>query len=89
MLEPSGRSWGNSTTTSARGCGRLPVTPALADKTAAVCARLPRTAFLRAADAVHLISAREHGLPEIYTNDRHMSAAAHHFRLKVRTVEAR
>ena len=42
----------------------LPVTPALADKTAAVYARLPRTAFLRAADAVHLISAREHRLPE-------------------------
>ena len=42
--------------------------------------------FLRAADALHLICAQEHGLREIYTNDRHMSAAARHFRLKPMTV---
>jgi hypothetical protein len=38
---------------------------------------------------VHLVSAREHGLREIYTNDRHMSAAARHFRLRPMTVAAR
>lgn len=64
----------------------LPVTTALVAKTAATFARLPRPLFLRAADALHLICAQEHGLPEIYTNDRHMSAAARHFRLKPMTV---
>lgn len=67
----------------------LPVTRAVADRTAAVFARLPRALFLRAADALHLVSAQEHGLHEIYTNDRQLSAAAHHFRLKPRTVGAR
>jgi len=64
----------------------LPLTSELAARTAAAFARLPRPVFLRAADAVHLICAQEHGLAEIYTNDRHMSAAARHFRLKPKTV---
>jgi uncharacterized protein len=51
----------------------LPLTSALATRTAAAFARLPRRVFLRAGDALHLICAQEHGLPEIYTNDRHMS----------------
>ena len=67
----------------------LPLTTALAAKTAAAFARLPRPMFLRAADALHLICAQEHGLAEIYTNDRHMSAAARHFRLKPMTVSPR
>ena len=64
----------------------LPFTAALATKTATAFAKLPRPVFLRAADALHLISAQEHGLTEIYTNDRHMLAAARHFRLKAMTV---
>ena len=64
----------------------LPLTSALVTAAAAAFARLPRVVFLRAADAVHLMCASEHGLAEIYTNDRHMSAAARHFRLKARTV---
>ena len=64
----------------------LPFTTALAATTAAAFARLPRPVFLRAADALHLICAQEHGLAEIYTNDRHMSAAARHFRLKPKAV---
>ena len=67
----------------------LPLTSTLAARTTAVFARLPRPVFLRAADALHLICAQEHGLPEIYTNDRHMSAAARHFRLKPMTVALR
>jgi len=67
----------------------LPLTSALAAKTVAAFARLPRPVFLRSADALHLICAQEHGLPEIYTNDRHLSAAAHRFRLKVLTVKSR
>jgi predicted nucleic acid-binding protein len=50
---------------------------------------MPRTVFLRAADALHLTCAQEHGVPEIYTNDRHMVAAARHFRLKPMTVGPR
>jgi hypothetical protein len=34
------------------------------------------------------MAAQEHGLREVYTNDRHMSAAARYFRLKGRTVRA-
>lgn len=67
----------------------LPITPALATTAAAAFARLPRSVFLRAADALHLVCAREHGLPEIYTNDRHMAAAARHFRVKPMTVASR
>ena len=64
----------------------LPLTSTLAARTAAAFARLPRQVFLRAADELHLICAQEHGLMEIYTNDRHMAAAARHFRLKPKTV---
>jgi uncharacterized protein len=64
----------------------LPLTVPLAAKAAAAFARLPRRVFLRAADALHLICAQEHGLPEIYTTDRHMASAAPHFRLKPMTA---
>ena len=67
----------------------LPLTTALAAKTVAAFTRLPRPVFLRSADALHLSCAHEHGLPEIYTNDRHMTAAARYFRLKPRTVASR
>jgi len=64
----------------------LPLTTAIAARAAAAFARLPRATFLRGADALHLTCAQEHGLAELYTNDRHMSAAARHFRLKILTV---
>jgi predicted nucleic acid-binding protein len=60
----------------------LPLTGALAARATAAFVGMPRPLFLRAADALHLVCAQEHGLAEIYTNDRHMSAAARHFRLK-------
>jgi predicted nucleic acid-binding protein len=64
----------------------LPLTTPLAARAAAAFVGLPRSVFLRAGDALHLVSAQEHGLHEIYTNDRHMSSAARHFRLKAMTV---
>ena len=60
----------------------LPVTSALVAQVRQSFAALPSTIFLRAADAVHLVCAREAGFQEIYTNDRHMLAAAPHFGLK-------
>ena len=59
----------------------LPLTPSLIAKVRDTFATLPSTVFLRAADALHLVCAREAGFQEIYTNDRHMLAAAPHFGL--------
>jgi predicted nucleic acid-binding protein len=36
----------------------------------------PRNLYLRAGDALHLITAQGLGEPEIWTNDRHLLAAA-------------
>ena len=41
---------------------------------------------LRSADAIHLISAREHGHDAIYSNDAHVLAAAPAFGLRGMTV---
>ncbi len=43
--------------------------------------RLPANIFLRSADAVHLTCAREHGLSQVHSNDRHLKLAAPHFGL--------
>ncbi len=57
----------------------LPVTSVLLERTFARIRELPRNAYVRAGDAVHLAAASEHGYREIYTNDRHMLASAHYF----------
>ena len=60
----------------------LPVTPELVESACARMASLPAAVFLRAADTLHLACAADAGLKEIYSHDRHLLAAAPHFKLK-------
>ena len=60
----------------------MPLTDAILDRVEAVFATAPATTYLRAADALHLATAAEHGFAEIYSNDRHLLAAAPLFGLR-------
>jgi predicted nucleic acid-binding protein len=64
----------------------LPVTAGLLDAVQVAFERLPKGRFLRAADALHLASARDHGFKTIYSNDKHLLAAAGDFGLKAVNV---
>jgi predicted nucleic acid-binding protein len=64
----------------------VPVTGNLLRKTAVLVVSAPPDLFLRTADAVHLMTAREIGEQEIWANDRHMLAAAPYFGLIGRSV---
>ncbi len=64
----------------------IPVNDALLRRTATFVRGLPPTVPLRAGDAIHLATALEAGEPEIWTNDRHLLAAANHFGIVGRSV---
>lgn len=64
----------------------IPVTEALLRRTGILMVSAPREIFLRTADAVHLTTAQELGEREVWTNDRHMLAAAPYFGLIGRSV---
>lgn len=64
----------------------VPVGDALLRRTSALILSGPGNLFLRAADAVHLTTAQELGERDIWTNDRHMLAAADYFGLRGRSV---
>ena len=64
----------------------IPVTEALLRRTSALMLSAPHDLFLRTADAVHLTTAQELAEHEVWTNDRHMLAAAVYFGLKGCTV---
>ena len=63
-----------------------PVHEALLRRTSALMAAAPRDLFIRTADAVHLATAHELGERDVWTNDRHMLAAASYFGLTGRSV---
>ena len=60
----------------------IPITETLLRRTGALIASAPSNLFLRTADAVHLTTAQEARQYEVWTNDRHMLAAAGYFGLK-------
>ncbi len=64
----------------------IPVTEALLRRTSALMVSAPRDLFLRTADAVHLTTAHEIGERAVWTNDRHMLAAAAYFGLTGQSV---
>jgi len=63
----------------------IPVGEALLRTTGALMVSAPPDLFLRPADAVHLATAQQIGESEVWTNDRHMLAAAPYFGLNGRS----
>jgi len=59
----------------------IPVNEAMLRRTSALMISAPRDLFIRTADAVHLTTAQEIGEQAVWTNDRHMLAAAAYFGL--------
>lgn len=64
----------------------VPVTAGPIRRVTSTVATLPHDVFLRAGDALQLVSALEAGEPEVWTNDRHMLAAAPHLGLVGRSA---
>ena len=64
----------------------VPVTDRLLRRVEATSRALPPSCYLRTFDALHLVTAADSGFVEVWTNDRHMLAAAPHFGLAGRSV---
>lgn len=64
----------------------VPVTERLLRRVEAATRALQPSCYLRAFDALHLVTAADSGFVEVWTNDRHMLAAAPHFGLIARSV---
>lgn len=64
----------------------LPISPNLIDVVNKSIRQLPKTTFLRSADALHIVCARENGLNAIYSNDRQLLAAAKLLHVKPKQV---
>jgi predicted nucleic acid-binding protein len=63
-----------------------PISESLLMRTALRMNAAPSEVFLRTGDAVHLMTAVDVGSTEVWTNDRHMLAAAKYFGLEGRSV---
>jgi predicted nucleic acid-binding protein len=59
----------------------LPLSPAVLQRAQNVYRVLPASAFVRAADALHLATAAENRFRQVYSNDEHLLGAARHFAL--------
>jgi predicted nucleic acid-binding protein len=64
----------------------IPVRDSMLRRAGALVISSPPEVYLRTADAVHLTTAKEIGEREVWTNDRHMLAAAGYFGLVGRSV---
>jgi hypothetical protein len=64
----------------------IPVSTEVLDEVDEVIGRLRRNVFVRGADAIHLLSAKQAGFSEIWSSDRHMIAAAKYLGLGGRQV---
>lgn len=64
----------------------IPASEPLLRRTAAIVIASAPALFLRSADAIHLTTAMDLGEGEIWTNDRHMIAAAPKFGLLAKCV---
>src|SRR2546430_747847 len=62
------------------------VSERLLRKKTLVAGAMPATVFLRTGDAIHLTTAQDLGESEIWSNDRHLLAAAKHFGLTGRSA---
>jgi len=64
----------------------VPVTERILRRVEMTTRGLPPSCYLRTVDALHLVTAADSGFIEVWTNDRHMLAAAPHFGLVGRSV---
>ena len=64
----------------------IPLSATIMNAVVDTFAGLSEDVFLRTGDAVHLVSAREFGCAAVYSNDRHLLAAAPHVGLTGRDV---
>lgn len=64
----------------------LPITEVIVNSLTDFYRTLPPHCFLRAADALHLACAYDHGFKFVYSNDKNFLAAAKHFGLSGRNV---
>jgi predicted nucleic acid-binding protein len=69
-----------------RAWNLVPLSERLLYKVEESLGQIPQSVYLRAGDAAHLVTARESGFEEVWSNDRHLLAAAGHFGLKGRSV---